>query len=143
MFAPMFRKIALVVGACVMALLLTACGDPSTDGAAKLATQLTEEVYKGNVQPLLDHLDYSSFASDAEAKAAQEMVKGKLTEALNLQLKITQASGGVKSYEVVKSTEENGLYNVVVTVTFGDGSTNNSVYKFRWDENKNTYLLVN
>lgn len=57
----MLRKIALMLGACLMALILTACGEPSTEGASKLAQEITQELYKGNVQPLIDHLDYSKF----------------------------------------------------------------------------------
>lgn len=142
MAVPMLRKVALMLGACLMALFLTACGEPSTDGAAKLGKQLIEEVYKGNPQPLLDHMDYSSIESQSDAALAKEVLKGKLTEALNMQQKITEASGGVKSIDVVSSTEKNGFYLVVIKVTFGDGGSRDSNLKFRWNETQETYLLV-
>lgn len=140
--AGMLKKFALMLGACLVALFLTGCGEPSTDGASKLALQITQEMYKGNIQPLIEHLDYSKFDSEFEKSSTKEALQSKLGAVLKLKLKVADFSGGVQSFEVKSATEEDGIFKVVIKVTFGDGSSEDSAFRLRWVENKKTYLLI-
>lgn len=139
----MLRKAALVLGACMMAVVLTACGDPSADGAAELGKQMLGELYKGNAQPLLDHVDFNGLAENqSDAMLAQGLLQGKLKEAAKEQQKQAESYGGVDSIDVVSKTENNGIYKIDFKVNFANGKSKNSHMKFKWSEETKSYWIT-
>lgn len=60
-----------------------------------------------------------------------------------LRLKLAEMSDGAKSFEVKSAKEEDGIFKVVIQVNFGDGSSDESAFRLRWVENKETYILMN
>lgn len=146
MSISMLRKITLMLGACVMALLFSACSpsNPSVKGASETALLLTEALYKNDLDTVLDHFDFSNFQNVEQKMAMRKMIKGKMSELLKMRMSLTDRSGGVKSFNVLQASAlGNDMYSVVVQVTFNDESSDNSKFNLKWDENKEIYFIVN
>lgn len=144
MVASTFRKLILVMAACMMAVFITACGDnnPSLEGASKLALEVHTALYKGDIKPFIDHLDLSKLKNNEERNAARQMMEGKLKALVEKRIPMqVEKNGGLDSITIGKTEEKEGQYRVEIIVTFKNAKTDNANYKLRWDADNKAYVL--
>lgn len=144
MIASTFRKLTLVLAACLMAVFFTACGDnnPSLEGASKLALEIHTALYKGDIKPFVDHLDLSKLKNDEERAAARQMMEGKLKALVEKRMpQQVEKNGGLDSITIGQTSEKEGQYQVEVIVKFKNAKTDDTTYKMRWNAETKAYVL--
>lgn len=139
-----WRKTCLTATAIVFASFLTACGGPSASEAGNQALEITKALYNGDLNPMLDHFDYSGsgIKSEEDKAAARKIINGKMEKMLEIQKVTIEARGGIDKV-VVDKVEDQGenVFLVKLVTTYKNGETNSSDMKLKWNEEQKTYLI--
>ena len=118
----------------LMSLFVTACGDNS-NSPEHVAVAYMTHMTSGNVDEAFKLLDIPE-----QAKGREAQIKGKLG-ALTPAIKEAIAQrNGIKTIKADKATKnEQGIYNVIVKVSYGDGSEESESIKVQ--DVSGTYLI--
>ncbi|MDR2953793.1 MAG: DUF4878 domain-containing protein [Prevotella sp.] len=108
----------------LVAMCLFLFSSCSSSGPGEEAKKYINYLAKGDFEKFADGIAYEDTASKEEIQAAKAMMAGMGEKAK----KTIEASGGVKGVEVVSEdiSEDGNSAEVVLKVTYGDGSTKDS-----------------
>lgn len=138
----LWRKLASGLLTGVMAFLLVACGGPSAETASDFALEVTEAMYDGDINPMLDNLDYSSFKTSKQREQARKLAEGKLNNMLVKNLKQISQHGGIDNIQVTGVSFLKEVYQVNMKVTFEDKRTRTEKLKVRWSDDLDQFVIV-
>lgn len=128
-----WRKLCVLLTAMILAVTLAACNGPSKKNAEALALQVTTALYGGDIQPMLDNLDYSVFAAESSDMQYHEIE----TIKVNLRSHVNWAEqfGGLDSVVVAKEVKLNvdDTYDVCMQVKFKREISFEYKLSLRWD----------
>ena len=112
------KKFVLILSVAVCSALMIACSSASGPEAA--ASKAMTALQKG---------DYDAYAATYDLSPSdQKMLAGMIEEKLDKQM---AEKGGIKSFKIVDSTENDGTAKVNVHVVYKDGSEEDQALNFK------------